>query len=167
MFTRTLTQADAPAFHEVRRRALHGEPEAFGMAPEEMSSVEALAKQFQAQASGQDAFIMGAFTPELVGTVGCRREPRVKRRHVALIWGVYVLPEARGGGLGRRLLLDTLGRAREWPDLEQLWLEVTATNLAARRLYLALGFHVIGVRRRTLKVGGRYYDEEMMALDLR
>jgi len=167
MVTRVLTDADAAAFHQVRHRGLHEEPEAFGMAPEEMSSVEALARQFKAQASGHDAFIMGAFTPDLVGTVGCRREPRVKRRHVALIWGVYVLPEHRGGGFGRRLFLDTLARAREWPDLEQLWLDVTATNLAARTLYLSCGFQVIALRRKTLKVAGRYYDEEMMALDLR
>ena len=167
MLTRVLTETDVPAFYAVRRGALHGEPEAFGMAPEEMSSVEALTQQFRAQASGQDAFIIGAFTPELVGTVGCIREPRVKRRHVALIWGVYVLPESRGGGLGRRLLLDTIARARAWPDLEQLRLDVTATNLAARRIYLSCGFQIIGLRRRTLKVEGRYYDEEMMALDLR
>jgi RimJ/RimL family protein N-acetyltransferase len=167
MFTRALTDSDAAAFHEVRRRGLHEELTAFGMTPEEMSSVEALAERFKAQASGQDAFVMGAFAPELVGTVGCMREPRVKRRHVALIWGVYVVPESRGGGLGRRLLLDTVARAREWLDLEQLWLDVTATNLAARTLYLSCGFQVIGLRRRTLKVEGRYYDEEMMALDLR
>jgi RimJ/RimL family protein N-acetyltransferase len=167
MFTRVLIETDAAAFHAVRRRALLGEPEAFGMAPEEMSSLEALTQQFRAQAKGQDAFIMGAFAPELVGTIGCMREPRVKRRHVALIWGVYVLPESRGGGLGRRLLVDTIAKAREWPELEQLRLDVTATNLAARQLYLSCGFHVIGLRRGTLKVEGRHYDEEMMALDLR
>jgi RimJ/RimL family protein N-acetyltransferase len=167
MLTRVLTEADAAAFHEVRRRGLHEEPTAFGMAPAELSSVEALAEQFKAQASGRDAFIIGAFAPALVGAVGCRREPRVKRRHVALIWGVYVVPEHRGGGLARRLLLDAIARARGWPDLEQLCLDVTATNLPARALYLACGFQVIGLRRRTLKVEGRYYDEEMMALDLR
>jgi RimJ/RimL family protein N-acetyltransferase len=167
MFTRVLTETDATAFHQVRRRGLHEEPTAFGMAPAEMSSVEALAERFRAQASGQDAFIIGAFAPDLVGAVGCMREPRVKRRHVALIWGVYVVPEHRGGGLGRRLFLDTIARAREWPDLEQLRLDVTATNLAARALYVSCGFQVIGLRRRTLKVEGRYYDEEMMALELR
>ena len=77
------------------------------------------------------------------------------------------MPESRGGGLGRRLLVDTIARAREWPDLEQLRLDVTATNLAARQLYLSCGFEVIGLRRGTLKVEGRHYDEEMMALDLR
>ena len=110
---------------------------------------------------------LGAFAPGLVGTIGCMREPRVKRRHVALIWGVYVLPESRGGGLGRRLLVDTIAKAREWPELEQLRLDVTATNLAARQLYLSCGFQVIGLRRGTLKLEGRHYDEEMMALDLR
>jgi hypothetical protein len=57
--------------------------------------------------------------------------------------------------------------AKEWPNLEQLWLDVTTTNVPARTLYLSCGFHVIGLGRRALRVGDRYYDEEMMGLDLR
>jgi RimJ/RimL family protein N-acetyltransferase len=58
-------------------------------------------------------------------------------------------------------------RAKEWPDLEQLWLDVTTTNVPAQTLYLSCGLRVIGLRRRALRVGDRYYDEEMMALRFR
>jgi RimJ/RimL family protein N-acetyltransferase len=167
MITRVLTDTAAPAFHQARRRALHEEPEAFSMMPEEMASVEALTERFRAQWSGQDAFVMGAFDSELVGIVGCVRERHRKRRHAAVIWGVYVTPEHRGHGLGRQLLLDTIARAKEWPDLEQLWLDVTTTNVPAQTLYLSCGLRVIGLRRRALRVGDRYYDEEMMALHFR
>jgi RimJ/RimL family protein N-acetyltransferase len=167
MITRVLTHTDAATFYHIRRRALHEEPAAFGMMPEEMASVEALAKRFKDEWSGQHGFVIGGFDSDLIGIVGCVREPRVKRLHVALIWGMYLVPERRGQGLGRRLLLDAIAQAETWPELEQLCLDVTATNLPARMLYLSCGFQVIGIRRRALKVGDRYYDEEIMALHIR
>ena len=59
-----------------------------------------------------------------------------------------------------------VARARTWPDLESLWLDVTTTNHGARALYASCGFRTVAIKRRTLKVGDRYYDEELMALDL-
>jgi len=60
-FTCVLTDNDAAAFHQVRRRALQEEPEAFAIVPEEMRSVETLAGWFTAEADGQNAFVMRAF----------------------------------------------------------------------------------------------------------
>jgi RimJ/RimL family protein N-acetyltransferase len=137
------------------------------MMAEEMPPMGAVADRFKGEWSGHHGFVMGAFDPDLIGIVGCVREPRVKRRHVGTIWGMYVVPERRGQGLGHRLLLDAVVHAQKWPELEQLWLDVTATNLPARTLYLSCGFQVIGSRRRALKIGDRYYDEEIMALHLR
>src|SRR5689334_17861458 len=167
MNTRVLTDTDAASFHRVRRRALDEEPEAFAMTAHEMSPAETLAERFKSEWTGQYGFVIGAFDPDLIGTVGCVREPRVKRLHVAVIWGVYVVPERRGHGLGRRLLVAARAHAQKWPELEQLWLDVTTSNLPARMLYLSCGFQSIGIRRRALKIGERYYDEEIMALDLR
>jgi ribosomal protein S18 acetylase RimI-like enzyme len=111
--------------------------------------------------------VLGAFDASgLVGMVGCRREDGVKCRHVAVIWGMYVAAEARGRGLGRRLLEDAVARARQWTGMDHLWLSVVTTQAAARRLYAACGFRVIGLHPRTIRVGGRSYDEELMVLDL-
>jgi len=97
---------------------------------------------------------------------GCHRESAVKHRHGAHIWGVYVAPEHRRTGLGRRLFIATIDRARTWPDLESLWLDVTTVNEGARALYASCGFRTAGTKPRSLKVGDRYYDEELMVLDL-
>jgi RimJ/RimL family protein N-acetyltransferase len=167
VITRVLTDTDAAGFYAVRRRALQDEPEAFVMMPDEMASMEAVTERFKAEWSGQHGFVMGAFDPELMGIVGCMREPRVKRLHVAVIWGMYLAVERRGHGLGRRLLLDAIARAKEWPEPEQFWLEVTSTNVPARTLYLSCSFQVVGLRQRALRIGDRYYDEEMMALQVR
>lgn len=164
---RLLGPADAPAFREQRIRALRDHPEAFGRTPEEVDAVEVLAERFRRDAHSDRDFVLGAFDGEaLLGVAGCHRENAVKHRHVAYIWGVYVVPESRGAGLGRRLFLAVIERARTWPDLECLWLDVTTVNEGARALYASCGFRTVATRPRSLKVGDRYYDEELMILDL-
>lgn len=60
---------------------------------------------------------------------------------------VYVTPAGRRTGCGRRLverLLDELGRR---PQIEALFLEVRAGNLAAQKLYESLGMSRIDRRK--------------------
>jgi ribosomal protein S18 acetylase RimI-like enzyme len=164
---RPLGATDAPAFRELWIRALRAHPEAFGRTADEVDAVEVLAERFRQDADSDLDFVLGAFDGDtLVGMAGCHRERLVKHRHVAFIWGVYVAPEHRGTGLGRRLIVAAVARARTWPDLEYLWLEVTTTNVAARALYASCGFRTMAIKSRSLKVGDRHYDEEMMVLDL-
>jgi ribosomal protein S18 acetylase RimI-like enzyme len=167
MLIRALTPADAPAFRALRVRALRDHPEAFGRTPEEVDAVEVIAERFRRDAGSDLDFALGMFEGEaLVGMAGCHRENAVKHRHVAYIWGVYVAPEHRRTGLGRRLFVAAVARARTWPDLEFLWLDVTTVNEGARALYASCGFRTAGTKPRSLKVGDRYYDEELMILDL-
>lgn len=113
-------------------------------------------------------FMLGAFDGDaLVALAGCYRERAVKQRHVAHLWGVYVTPEYRGTGLGRRIVQAAVERARRWEGLEQLWLDVTTVNVGARALYASCGFRRLGVKPRAIRVGTRYHDEELMGLDLR
>src|SRR2546428_6250620 len=138
MVARVLAEADAPAFYSLRQRALREHPEAFGMSPEEVGPVEVVAERFRAETAS--IFVMGAFDPELVGIVGCVRERGVKQRHVALIWGMYVPPERRGSGGGRRLFTAAIEPARGWPDVERLSLDVATGPTEARALYPPCGF---------------------------
>jgi RimJ/RimL family protein N-acetyltransferase len=80
---------------------------------------------------------------------------------------MYVVREQRGKGLGRRLLLAALDHIHTWPDVEQVWLDVTTGNTGARALYASCGFTSIAVKPRVLKVGDHYHDEELMALSLK
>jgi RimJ/RimL family protein N-acetyltransferase len=61
---------------------------------------------------------------------------------------------------------EVIARARTWTGLECLWLDVTTVNTHARALYASLGFRGVAIKPRVLKVDGRYYDEELMVLDL-
>jgi RimJ/RimL family protein N-acetyltransferase len=163
---RLLTPDDAEAYRAVRVRALTEHPDAFGRAIEEVETLAEITQRLGVRDEGRESFILGAFEDRLVGVTGCSRDRGLKHRHKALIWGMYVAPEARTRGLGRRLLLEAIARARTWPGLEQLALGVGIHNAPARALYRACGFEVFGVERHALKIGARYVDEEHMVLRL-
>jgi ribosomal-protein-alanine N-acetyltransferase len=80
----------------------------------------------------------------------------------AEILTLAVAPEARRAGLGRALLAAACAAARD-AGAARLFLEVAATNQAARALYGAAGFLQIGRRRRYYADGG---DALMMSLAL-
>src|SRR5688572_21871732 len=104
MVIRELGPSDASVFRALRIRALIEHPEAFGRTPEEVDSVEVWAERLRVDAGSDLDCLLGAFDGErLVGVAGCHREPAVKQRHIVHIWGVYVVPEHRRTGLGRRL----------------------------------------------------------------
>jgi hypothetical protein len=52
------------------------------------------------------------------------------------------------------------------PCVELIQLSVVVGNEQARRLYARLGFVEYGIEKNSLKYGGRYYDEILMAKDL-
>ncbi|WP_154665975.1 GNAT family N-acetyltransferase [Paenibacillus pinihumi] len=47
-----------------------------------------------------------------------------------------------------------------------IYLTVISNNTAAKRLYDSGGFTVYGTERNALKYGDRYWDEELMVLQL-
>ena len=168
MIARALTEADAKDFHAVRVRSLAEHPHAYAMSPHEVTSVDALAERFRDDARTGAGFVMGVFDPGLVAIAGCRREPNAKTRHAAYVWGVYVAPETRGKGAGRMLLTALIERARQWPDVEQLALDVSTEGAApAQALYRRCGFERTGRQTRKIRVGDRYYDQDRMELFLR
>ena len=63
----------------------------------------------------------------------------------AELYNIAVAAENRRQGIGRRLLALALKEAAE-RGAERVFLEVRASNTAARRLYAQNGFEMIGVR---------------------
>lgn len=164
---RRLVQMDAASFRALRLEALLRHPEAFGD-----SHAEAIARapaDFERLiAQPPPAAILGAFDAHesLRGTAGLAVPAQAKQCHKGLVWGVYVVPAARGQGLAQALLAAVVQAARA-AGLEQLQLSVTAGNAAAMAVYAAIGFRAYGLERRALRLGpGQYRDEALMALDL-
>jgi ribosomal protein S18 acetylase RimI-like enzyme len=163
---RILAPEDAVVFQGLRLRALLENPEAFGASYEEDKDtpIDKVAERIRTTLPDSPTF--GAFLDGmLVGMVGIARSPRKKQHHRALIWGMYVTPEARGKGIGKQLLTTAIDHARQ-AGVEELTLAVTVGNLSARKLYVSSGFNPYGVEPRYFKVDGRYYDLEWMWLRL-
>ena len=101
---------------------------------------------------------------KLVGMAGAGWSQKAKLRHVAEVYGVYVSPDMRGGGIASLLMGSLLEELRSLGQVEKVSLGVTSDNTAAVQLYENLGFEIVGTARRALKVDGRYYDLYTMEL---
>lgn len=102
---------------------------------------------------GAPAAVIGAGATGLAGyaLILFRRGSRVAR-----LYSIAVDPEARGRGLGRRLMEAAVDLARQ-RGADLLRLEVRVDNPSAIALYRALGFHDFATRR-------DYYDDGTDAL---
>jgi RimJ/RimL family protein N-acetyltransferase len=159
---RRLEPADAALFREIRLEALRSNPEAFGNTYEAENArpLTLFSERLR------DSEILGAFEgSEIVGIAGLLIGKGPKETHKSLLVGMYVRPEARNRGVGGRLVEAVIDIAREQVELIQL--AVVSGNESARRLYARLGFVEYGVEKKALKQDGRYYDEILMAKDLR
>lgn len=103
----------------------------------------------------------------LVGTVTLEFATKPKTRHKALLIGMYVKPEARGSGAGRRLVDAALAQARGRPGVEVVTLTVTQGNAPAEALYRAAGFQVFGIEPMAIRTDDGYLAKVHMWLPLR
>ncbi len=159
-----------PDLWRLRLRALREHPEAFGEPYEEAVAIpeaDAIARFRNTSIAGDNA-IFGAFCGDggLVGMTGIVREWRVKNRHRMTIWGVYVAPEARGQGLGERMLEATIAHARSRPGVLQIHLTVARTNVVASRSYERAGFVRYGRVPRAEVLNGEPVDDDLLVLML-
>jgi ribosomal protein S18 acetylase RimI-like enzyme len=162
---RPLTITDVDAYRVLRIEALSNNPGAFS------ASVEDEAKLSHADMASRAApplpsVTFGAFMDDrLVGMASCIVSPRAKTRHKASMVAVYVEPEWRAAKIGRSLVEAVIRHARSLGVILQC--TVAAHNTAARSLYRKLGFLPYGLEHDALFVDGVFYDEELLALDLR
>ncbi len=83
----------------------------------------------------------------------------------AHILNLCVRETMRGRGIGRTLLRQLLDLAAE-AGVEDAFLEVRPSNLAAIRLYQSLGFVQVGVRKGYYQAAGGREDATVLRLDL-
>jgi ribosomal protein S18 acetylase RimI-like enzyme len=166
MEIRLLKPEDVEIYRNIRLKALKDHPEAFSASYEE--EIEYPIERFKNRLIEGNTFTFGAFVhDDLVGVVTLGLEQRNKLIHRANIVGMYVDPQKRRSGIGRRLILEAMRKAKEIDFIEQIYLTVTASNQPAKKLYQTLGFQTYGIDKKALKVGNTYFDDELMVLNLR
>lgn len=153
----------------MRLDALRETPEAFGSSYEEEHTLT-LDDIRGWIAPTDDSAMFGVFAASalaLAGIIGVTRQLKLKMRHKAHIWSVYVAPGWRGRGLARQLMRAAIDHAGAMRGVRAIQLSVTANNAAARQLYAGLGFEEYGLEREALCANGVLYDEVLlMALAL-
>ncbi len=170
MTIRFLDSADLTAYRNLRLAGLKESPTAFGSSC--VDEVDMPLTEFAARMrphGNPDNGIFGAFVEDrgLVGILGFATEKRVKRAHIASMWGMYVSPEFRGQGFGAALVDEAIAHARKLGTVRQIVLSVTANNVVAASLYRSRGFERYGLERDAICVDGKYFDEEHLALFLK
>ena len=158
---RRLRQTDLAQFRELRLQALRLHPEAFGSSFEEEQGSDLAWMIGTPPNATWGGFVAG----ELAGTAALVVSGKRKQRHKGHVVGVYVAAPWRRAGLGQALLERLIQGARA-DGLVLLTLSVASGNAAARHLYLRMGFAIYGVEPLSLRVGGAFLDEELMALRL-
>ena len=142
---------------ELRLHALKTDPIAFGSSYEEE---ENLAEAEWQRRMKNALFALSDGKP--VGTITYLFSDRVKGKHIARIFGVYVDPNYRGQGLGRKLLENALELIQENKGVVKVQLMVNQEQGVAVTLYKGMGFDVVGQMKKEIKVGEQFYDELIM-----
>jgi RimJ/RimL family protein N-acetyltransferase len=159
---RRLVPDDVAVYRALRLRGLKEHPDAFTSGYDEEAAKPVAATEARLAPEAGSRMWGACVEGTLVGAIGLLREPRVKILHKGEVFGMYVVRERAGQGVGTALLAHLLGEAWREPGLTQLTLTVTETNVAARRLYEKFGFRSFGIEPRAIRVGDTHYDKNHM-----
>jgi ribosomal protein S18 acetylase RimI-like enzyme len=150
-----------PSYRDLRLRALTESPEAFGstLAQELPRSDEEWEQRLLSGIrSAADLPLVARLGTASVGLAWCRvlhAEPGT-----ASLYQVWIAPEHRGCGIGRRLIQTSMDWAR-MKGVQQLVLSVTCGDTPARRMYEQLGFIAAG-RPQPLRPGSDLLEQPML-----
>ena len=154
---RQLNAEDAADYQAVFLGALQSAPAAFAAdyGEESARSSDQLAERFRREV------IFGAFVDgRLCAIATFLQQTSPKRRHVGMVWNMYVSEERRGTGLADLLFKYVLEVASL--VVEQVELYVAIDNPRARKLYRKFGFESYGVMPRALRARGADFDALML-----
>jgi ribosomal protein S18 acetylase RimI-like enzyme len=134
--------------------------ERFVRSEEVQTSARAYRRRFR-QRSDLGTDLLAFENERLVGHVTVQRERHPVTRHVGSL-GIAVAADARGRGIGRRLMAQAIAWAKE-AGVEKLVLSVYPHNDAAIALYRSFGFVEEGRLARHSRKSYGYEDEILMA----
>ena len=119
---RQLNASDAPSYRAVFLAALRAHPAAFAASAEDESALTV--EDFARRLSGSGSAIFGMLAgDDLAAIATFVPQPLRKRKHVGMIWGMYVRPEYEGAGMGKQLMRHVLEFAESRVDQVGLYVK--------------------------------------------
>lgn len=144
---------------------LDDSPWAFASSPQDDRALDPA--QLRSSLANPDFALCAGFRDStLIASAGILRQEKIKFRHLAMLFGVYVTPSARGCGAGAGVVNAAIETARSWPGVDWVQLGVSERSNEARRLYERLGFFAWGVEPDATRIGTSGYAEIHMRLRL-
>ena len=146
-------------YKEIRLEALKNDPIAFGSSFEE--EINRPESHWRNRTIGA---VYAFYDDKIVGLMSYKDEDRLKTKHKSGIYSVYVRPEFRGKGVGKKLLGETLRIIKENKEIIKVNLTVNPLQRSAVKLYESFGFKAVGTLHKELLINGELYDEVLMEL---
>lgn len=106
--------------------------------------------------------ILAELDDKIVGSCEITRDPYDVSRHVGTL-GVGLVKNARGIGIGTRLIQETLNESKKKLKLQLVKLYVFDSNNVGKSLYEEMGFSEIGRIPRGVYHNKKYKDDIIMA----
>jgi GNAT superfamily N-acetyltransferase len=154
---RTLQESDQAIYSELWRNALTEEDEFFRISIED-EPLPRIQTKFS-----NESFTLGAFIDSnLVGTVSIECDLRMKLKHKALLFRMFVHASAAGKGVGKALINEAFVYAKNIQGLRQLYLTVLDTNERAIHLYTSVGFKIFAHEPESVKIKTKFVGELQM-----
>lgn len=125
-------------------------------------SLESVRERLQVKPEDGNYFLVAEVDQQVVGSIGLHVNRRPRIAHVAS-FGMMVLDDWQGKGIGSALLQATVDLADKWLNLIRIELTVYTDNAAAIALYKKFGFEVEGTNRKAAFRDGVFVDTLMMA----
>ena len=144
-------------FRDLRLDALISDPTAFGSSYEE----EAIMTEDEWKRRIKNV-LFAMINDKLVGMIVFIFNNKIKTKHVANLYGVYVKKEYRRQGIGMNLLESALKVIELNGNISKIRLSVNPEQRAAVKLYEKYGFETVGKLLREYNIDNKFYDELIM-----
>jgi ribosomal protein S18 acetylase RimI-like enzyme len=144
-------------FRDLRLDALISDPIAFGSSYEE----EAIMTEDEWKRRIKNV-LFAMINDKLVGMIVFIFNNKIKTKHVANLYGVYVKKEYRRQGIGMNLLESALKVIELNGNISKIRLSVNPEQRAAVKLYEKYGFETVGKLLREYNIDNKFYDELIM-----
>ncbi len=168
---RLLTSADASAYRQIRLSALTSDPKAFlsSIEFEEKIPLTEFTNKLFRNATPPVYGFYGYINQEntLTGYIHLANEWILKRRHIATLNELYVLPDFRLRGIAAGLIDHCISLLKNVSGKEQVELHVNSDNHQAVKLYEKLGFIKVATVPKAVKETDGYQDEHVFIYDIR